>query len=77
MMPQGIYKRNEAKDGWMPCCSKCGEPYPDAEPADVKNYPDDGLVAVFFKCENCKDENGEPLESMFYYKPYKPTTRIS
>ncbi len=71
----GKWKKNEARDGWMPCCGKCGEPFSDAHPGDVKNYPDDGLVAVFFKCDNCTEPDGFGgllrLESIFYYKPMR------
>ena len=70
-MNDGSYKRNQSKDGWMPCCSECGQPFGDGDIGDVKNYPDDGLVAVFFKCENCKDDAGDSLESRFNYQPYK------
>jgi len=52
-------------DGWMPCCRECGEPYKDGEIGEVKNYPDDGLVTIFFTCENCR------VESQFIYQPYK------
>ncbi len=64
-MLYGTFKRNVMKDGYMPCCGKCGKPYPDAEPGDVKNYPDDGAVAVFFTCDVCKEE------SSFTYKPVR------
>ena len=63
------YMKNEAKDGYMPCCSKCHKPFGDAEIGDVKNYPAGGRVAVFFKCNTCKDEHGNDLESDFTYKP--------
>ena len=35
----------------------------------MKNYPEDGCIAVFFKCNVCKDEHGNNLESDFTYKP--------
>ena len=62
----GKWKRNQMGDGDMPCCGKCGKAYGDGEIGDVKNYPDDGLVVVFFTCEHCKEE------SQFYYIRYKP-----
>ena len=65
-MSEEKWKRNEAKDGWMPCCKKCGEPFPDGMIGDVKNYPDDGVVAVFFSCEHCNEE------SDFTYRPFRP-----
>lgn len=49
----------------MPCCHKCDKPFSDGEIGDVKNYPYDGLVAVFFKCSNCGEE------SQFIYEPFK------
>jgi len=63
LVKQGTWKRNEANDGWMPCCNKCGKPYPDAHIGDVKNYPEDGAIAVFFTCEECGEE------SDFTYNP--------
>ncbi|KKR01650.1 MAG: hypothetical protein UT24_C0003G0057 [Candidatus Woesebacteria bacterium GW2011_GWB1_39_12] len=68
-MSDECYMRNEAKDGYMPCCSKCHKPFEDAEIGDVKNYPEDGRVSVFFKCNSCRDEGGADLESDFTYKP--------
>ena len=47
----------------MPCCHKCGEPFADGDIGDAKNYPDDGVIAVFFTCEDCKEE------SEFIYVP--------
>ena len=58
------WMKNEDGDGYMPCCKKCGKPFEDAEVGDVKNYPEDGCVAVFFTCEDCKEE------SDFTYKPH-------
>ncbi len=59
----------------MPCCGYCGQPFPDAEPGDVKNYPEDGIVAVFFECDACSitKEDGTVIkkESIFYYKPMR------
>jgi RNase P subunit RPR2 len=57
------WMKNQAGDGYMPCCKKCGNPFEDAEVGDVKNYPEDGGIAVFFTCEDCKEE------SEFTYKP--------
>lgn len=55
-MPRhGTYRKNDAGDGYLPVC-KCGQPYGDAHIGEVKNYPDDGVVAVFFTCETCKEE---------------------
>ena len=41
----------------MPCCAFCGLPYPDAHIGEVKNYPDDGVILVFFTCETCNKES--------------------
>jgi len=64
----GIYKENESKDGYKPCCGKCKKPFPDGaeELISGKNYPADGLIAIFIKCEDCGEE------SRFYYTPMKP-----
>ena len=53
--------KNESKDGVLPVCPHCGVEYPDACVGDVKNYPDDGMVAVFMICESC----GEEAEATF------------
>lgn len=66
MVKSGSFVLNEMKDGYKPCCAFCGQPYPDGEIGDVKNYPADGLVSVFFTCEKCGKE------SEFLYEPYKP-----
>ena len=58
------YIQNEAKDGVMPVCPSCGETYPDACYGEVKNYPDDGGLTVFMKCENCDEE----AEAFFDWK---------
>jgi len=50
------YIKNEVKDGVLPVCPYCGEKYPDACYGEVKNYPDDGGLAVFMECENCNEE---------------------
>ena len=50
------YMPNEAGDGYMPVCPKCHTPFEDSEIGDVKNYPEDGVVAVFFKCKKCGTE---------------------
>ena len=63
---EGRYVRNEAKDGWSPACSKCGHVFEDAEVGEVKNYPEDGLIAVWFNCPNDKEEVS------FNYVPYQP-----
>lgn len=47
------FKRNQAGDGWMPCCGHCEVTFDDGDIGEVKNYPEDGRVAVFFKCERC------------------------
>ena len=59
----GTYRTNQAGDGHEPCCGKCGEPYGDGDIGEVKNYPDDGEIAVFFTCEACHEE------SQFSYRP--------
>lgn len=64
-MTKGKYVRNQADDGWLPICGNCDAPYPDSHIGDVKNYPDDGLIAVFFTCEKCG------VESSFEYIPYR------
>ena len=56
-MSEEKWKMNEAKDGIMPCCKKCGKAFADGDIGDVKNYPEDGVVAVFFKCESCGEES--------------------
>jgi DNA-directed RNA polymerase subunit M/transcription elongation factor TFIIS len=49
--------RNDAGDGWKPVCPKCGYEFEDGETnGSLKNYPDDGVVAVFFNCPRCKEE---------------------
>lgn len=49
--------RNQSDDGWKPTCGECGYEFEDAETdGEIKNYPEDGGVAVFFNCPNCKDE---------------------
>lgn len=63
MVESGTYQSNEAGDGFMPCCAFCGKPYPDADIGQVKNYPEDGVIAVFFICEGCGEE------SEFIYAP--------
>ena len=64
-MTDGKYVKNMADDGWLPICGKCGKPYPDSHIGDVKNYPEDGVIAVFFTCEVCGEE------SDFTYIPYR------
>jgi len=44
----------------------CGTVYEDAAPGDVKNYPDDGIFAIFMTCEKC----GEEAEATFNWKDY-------
>lgn len=63
------FVKNEMKDGVMPVCPHCGEPYPDACYGEVKNYPDDGSLAVFMQCENedCKKE----AQAIFDWKDAK------
>lgn len=65
MVEHGEYKQNAAGDGEMPCCAKCQEPYGDGDIGDAKNYPEDGVIAVFFTCEKCKEE------SQFTYVPWR------
>lgn len=65
MVKSGTWKLNEIGDGYMPCCYSCGKPYADGDIGDVKNYPDDGAIAVFFICGDCDEE------SMFVYKPLR------
>lgn len=62
MVEYGNYKLNQSKDGYMPCCPKCGTEFEDGEIGDVKNYPADGRISVFFTCNECKEE------SSFIYK---------
>lgn len=70
-MNEELYLENEAKDGYMPCCNLCHKPFEDGDIGEVKNYPEDGLVSVFFECKTCKEE------SSFCYKPYfYDSTRI-
>ena len=45
--------RNDADDGDKPVCPYCNKPYPDAAVFDIKNYPEDGTLALFFPCERC------------------------
>lgn len=39
-----------------PLCPYCKTEYTDAQPGDVKNYPDDKGFAVFMECELCEEE---------------------
>ena len=50
------YIKNQHKDGILPVCPYCEKPYPDACYGEVKNYPDDGGLAVFMNCESCDEE---------------------
>ena len=61
----GTFKRNQSDDGFLPVC-KCRHEFEDAAIGEVKNYPDDGEVAVFFPCPKCKEEVS------FTYVPYWP-----
>lgn len=61
----GTFIRNESDDGFKPVCA-CGHEFEDGQIGDVKNYPEDGIVAVFFPCPKCKEE------SSFEYLPYWP-----
>jgi hypothetical protein len=71
-MVDGKYIKNQAADGWKPVCGKCKKAFPDAEIGDTKNYPEDGLLAVFYTCESCHEE------SDFVYQPYEPEkSRVS
>ncbi|MEW6540596.1 MAG: hypothetical protein AB1402_03125 [Bacillota bacterium] len=65
MPKRGKYRLNDAGDGYMPVCGNCEKAFPDAEIGTAKNYPDDGLVAVFFECGYCGEE------SVHYYQPYE------
>ena len=65
MVKSGKWKRNQSDDGWMPCCAYCSKVFADAEIGDVKNYPEDGHVSVFFECKDCDEE------SQFIYTPVK------
>ena len=47
------YIKNESKDGLLPMCPYCGVEYSDTCYGEVKNYPDDGVLAVFMQCKNC------------------------
>lgn len=49
--------RNQSDDGDRPVCPYCDEPYGDGDIFDIKNYPDDGIGAVFFPCVNCEKES--------------------
>ena len=60
---KGKYLKNSSLNGGMPMCGECKVPYSDGHVGEVKNYPDDGIVAVFFTCEECGKE------STFYYTP--------
>jgi len=66
MMTTGKYVKNEAGDGWKPVCGKCSLEFEDGEIGNTKNYSEDGIMAVFFTCPECKEE------SEFYYQPFKP-----
>ncbi len=64
----GKFMTNKHGDGHMPCCAWCGKPFRDANCGDFKNYPVDGVISIFFVCE----EPGCPSkgdESVFTYKP--------
>ena len=63
------YIENQSKDGVLPVCPYCGKEYPDACYGEVKNYPDDGGLAVFMKCE--EDGCGEEAEAIFDWKDAK------
>ena len=58
---KGKWMKNQANDGWMIVCPECNEPIPDGEIGDAKNYPEDGDIAVFFKCPNCGAEDIEGI----------------
>jgi len=62
-MSEEFYQMNESKDGYAPCCKKCHKRFADGDIGDVKNYPADGRVTVFFTCEDCGEE------SSFTYMP--------
>lgn len=53
------YVKNQSKDGVLPVCPYCDTPYPDACYGEVKNYPEDGMVSVFMRCEggSCNEES--------------------
>jgi hypothetical protein len=57
------FVENQEKDGLMPVCPHCGAIYTDACYGKVKNYPDDGMLAVFMKCEN--GPCGEEAQALF------------
>jgi hypothetical protein len=63
LVKSGTYQKNESGDGFVPCCYNCGKPFADGDIGDAKNYPDDGVVAVFYTCEKCD------VESEFVYVP--------
>ena len=65
-MKYGKYRKNTADDGLMPCCASCQRALEEDCDGGVKNYPQDGLVAVFLTCAACGTKSG------FYYQPYKP-----
>lgn len=50
------FNENQSKDGVCPVCPHCELEYPDASYGEIKNYPEDGMVAVFMYCEHCATE---------------------
>lgn len=63
----GKFQLNKHGD-LMPICGWCGKPFRDGNCGDFKNYPADGVVSVFFICEepNCPSEGDE---TVFTYRP--------
>jgi hypothetical protein len=48
----------------MIVCPLCLEPIQDGEIGEVKNYPEDGRIAVFFDCPN-PNCPGEDIEGIY------------
>ncbi len=77
----GKYMTNQHADGVMPVCPYCEQPYADGDVGDFKNYPADGLIAVFFMCERSDCPSNSPEseyhkeDAIFYYVPYEPEQR--
>lgn len=56
MRKEPLWVRNEMDDGDKPVCPYCIVPYGDGDIFDIKNYPDSGMAAIFFMCEECQKE---------------------
>lgn len=46
----------------IPSCPYCSKEYDDGAIFNIKNYPADGIAAIFYQCERCGEEAEDTIE---------------